>query len=168
MERKINQLSINELYSIAVLLDYDDLLRFCSSNKRINDLICNKNDIWNYRLLKDFPDNSIKINPRKVYQKLNNLVNKAKEIMYLYNLFLLNPSDENVNNLIIKIDEYFPTINMYSSSVIIQNDYPQRIYLLSHIIDNTDKELKHAGIFPITGIRQYLEDYGINWERIFL
>ena len=42
------------MFLIARELDYDDVLSFCASNKKINELICLDNEIWIYKLNKDF------------------------------------------------------------------------------------------------------------------
>ena len=78
----MNILNTDELFSIAINLDLLDLLNFCNSSKRINELVCKKDAIWLYKINKDFPnslENSLK-NPKLCYQRLywKNLKNKLK------------------------------------------------------------------------------------------
>jgi hypothetical protein len=52
------------LFNIATMLDLDELLSFCSSNSRINRLVCQGEAIWNFKLIKEFPDYKAHINQR--------------------------------------------------------------------------------------------------------
>lgn len=160
MERKLNELTSDELFSIAMLLDYYDLLNFCNSSKRINNIICKKDLIWKYRLSQDFPNRSTARNPRKTYEELHDLVTHAREIILLYNKYMISSNDENLQILISKIDKYFPHLS--HSLKFIENPY----WLFPHLIDNSDKQLKIERMFPEIGIRQFLEQYGIDWNRV--
>lgn len=78
----MEKLSRDNLFSLAILLDLPDLLRFCSSQKRIDELICKKNDIWNYKLMNEFPQHSKifkEMTPRKKYETVSKL-SKLKDI----------------------------------------------------------------------------------------
>ena len=44
------------LYSIALELNLPDLINFCKSHDRIDDLVCKKDSIWITKLNQDFPD----------------------------------------------------------------------------------------------------------------
>ena len=44
------------LFTIAMGLDLPNLLRWCSSNSRINKDVCQNDYLWRSKLLKDFPD----------------------------------------------------------------------------------------------------------------
>ena len=44
------------LFTIAMELDLPDLLRWCSSNSRINQDVCQNDNVWKSKLLKDYPD----------------------------------------------------------------------------------------------------------------
>lgn len=165
--RKLNELSIDELYSIAVLLDYEDLLRFCSSSSRINNLICKKNDIWRYRLSKDFPKSTLKNgNDRTTYEELYRLIKKVREI---YDLSLtLSLSNFNFNYIIDRIKklESYGYFSSELSNIYKETRYNIRNFIIKHIIDNTDGRLMRNSI-PIIGIRQFLEyKYGIDWDQI--
>jgi len=81
------------LFHIAAMLDLDNLLSLCSSNSRINRLICQQNHIWIYKLNNEFPDWKQHFNDkpvRKVYSLLVKLSKLREEIKYegsIYQLF---------------------------------------------------------------------------------
>ena len=52
----MDKLEKDQLFLLALELDLPDLISFCSSSKRINMLICKRNDIWYYKLNKEFSD----------------------------------------------------------------------------------------------------------------
>ena len=54
--RSVIDLTSDVLFTLAISLDLPDLLKFCASSKKINDNVCKKDNIWYYRLNKDFPD----------------------------------------------------------------------------------------------------------------
>jgi len=58
------------LFSLAIHLDFPDLLRFCSSSSRINNILCNREPIWRYKLQQDFSN------------KLTNLLNFIKDMKF--------------------------------------------------------------------------------------
>ena len=65
------------LFNIAIELDLPNLLTFCSTNKRINNLICKRNEIWKYKL-KEFPESiefkeNYKFSDKELYILLYNL-----------------------------------------------------------------------------------------------
>lgn len=66
----IDQLSRDTLFYLALMLDLPDLLSFCKSSKRINELICKKKDIWYRKLSDNYPDHMNVDNPREYYEKL--------------------------------------------------------------------------------------------------
>ena len=66
----MDELSRDALFSIAVMLDLPDLLSFCKSSDRINDLICKKKDIWYRKLRDDFSYNQTVDDPREYYEGL--------------------------------------------------------------------------------------------------
>lgn len=49
-------LSSDTLFALAMSLELPELLRFCSSSKKINDLVCKRDNIWYYKLDKEFPN----------------------------------------------------------------------------------------------------------------
>ena len=44
------------LFTIALNLKLPDLLRWCASNSKINRDVCNNDNVWRSKLLKDYPD----------------------------------------------------------------------------------------------------------------
>ncbi len=44
------------LFTLALELDIHSLLKWCSSNSRINEKICNNPDVWRNKLLNEYPD----------------------------------------------------------------------------------------------------------------
>ena len=53
---RLDKLSKDALFSIAIMLDLPDLLRFCDSNERVDELICQRNEIWYNKLVNEFPN----------------------------------------------------------------------------------------------------------------
>jgi hypothetical protein len=49
----------DELYLLASKMDLPTLLNFCSTSKKINELICKKDEIWQDKLNKEFSDYEI-------------------------------------------------------------------------------------------------------------
>ena len=43
-------------FLLAIELDLEDLINFCSLNKNINEKVCKDKTIWYYKLEKEFPD----------------------------------------------------------------------------------------------------------------
>ena len=56
IRRNITDLSNDELTVIGMLLDLPELLSFCSSSKRINNVLCKNNTFWRNKLLKEHPN----------------------------------------------------------------------------------------------------------------
>ena len=95
----MDKLPKDALFSLALELNLPDLLRFCTSSKRINDLICRKNDIWIAKLNREFPNYNPmfqKDTPRQTYTllyDLTNLKNKldlTESIQEIYQMKKLN------------------------------------------------------------------------------
>ena len=95
----MEKLSKDALFSIAIELNMPELLQFCATNSRINNLICKRNDIWNYKLKNEFLnyDESLKqFTSRETYVLLYKLIvlkEKLKilhSIKNLYNTTVLN------------------------------------------------------------------------------
>ncbi len=91
----MEKLNKDELFTLALHLDLPSLLNFCSSSRNINNILCLKNEIWIYKLNKDFPDFR-KLNVKKsfkdLYQllfsltKLKEKLKRGENIYQLYNL----------------------------------------------------------------------------------
>jgi len=52
----MEKLEKDQLFLLATELDFPQLLKFCQTNKKINKLVCQRDDIWLYKLNKEFPD----------------------------------------------------------------------------------------------------------------
>ena len=52
----MDQLPRDVLFTIALQLDFPDLLLFCKSIPRVNELICSKDYIWIAKLNNEFPN----------------------------------------------------------------------------------------------------------------
>jgi len=104
----MDQLDQVALFHIATMLDLDNLLSLCSTNSRMNRLICQQNHIWIYKLNKDFPDWKQHFNDknvRKIYSllvklsKLNEWMNYEGNIYQLFDLQALNLSYRNIKTV---------------------------------------------------------------------
>ena len=82
----------DELFHITMFLDLHDLLQLCSSSKKLNNLICLNDNIWWYKLAKDYPEYkefSFDItNPREIY-KLLYRIDAVKHFFEMENWSLL-------------------------------------------------------------------------------
>jgi len=89
----MEQLDQVALFHIATMLDLDNLLSLCQSDRRFNRLICQQNHIWIYKLENEFPDWKQHFDGksvRKVYSLLVKLNKLKREIKYegsIYQLF---------------------------------------------------------------------------------
>lgn len=104
----MDRLGKDELFSLAIHLDLADILRLCSTSSRIEEKLCLKDDIWLYKLNREFPDyRSLKLNKSKksIYELLHSLVQiknelKIKESVYdLYNLRVLDLSHKKLSEI---------------------------------------------------------------------
>jgi hypothetical protein len=113
----MESLNKDVLFNIATMLDLDDLLSFCSSSDRIDRLVCQDENIWNFKLVKEFSDYKSHINKRgrEAYELLVGLTKLNKEFKYkgsIYELYSTNilsldnnqitklpPEIDNLNNL---------------------------------------------------------------------
>jgi len=69
----MEKLEKDQLFLLATELDFPQLLKFCQTNKKINKLVCRRDDIWLYKLDKEFPDyRNYKITGsyKKIYETL--------------------------------------------------------------------------------------------------
>ena len=59
------------LFQLSLKLKLPDLLRLCATNKRINSLVWERDNIWYAKLNSDFPNCQIlKSNPKDNYKML--------------------------------------------------------------------------------------------------
>jgi len=87
----MDSLGKDVLFNIATMLDLDELLNFCSSNSRINQLICQGEAIWNFKLTKEFPDYKSHIDKRgrEAYELLIGLTKLKEVIKYQGSIYQL-------------------------------------------------------------------------------
>ena len=103
----MEKLGKDELFTLAINLDLPNLLKFCAINKKINEKICMRDEIWNYKLETEFPDYKRLTSQKgkQTYQFLYALLQlkqklKIKESIYdLYNLKELNLSSKKLTEL---------------------------------------------------------------------
>ena len=93
----MKKLNSDLLFSLAIHLDLPNLLNFCSTNTRINDLVCNREHIWRYKLNQDFPNDFMEFKdlhkaPKDLYillwklKDLKQQLKLGKILFYIYNL----------------------------------------------------------------------------------
>jgi len=87
----MDKLSKDVLFNIATMLDLDELLSFCSSDSRVNRLVCQDRTIWLFKLIKEFPEwKQLNMEPRQSYELLISLNKLKKEFKYegsIYELY---------------------------------------------------------------------------------
>ncbi len=89
----MEKLNKDELFSLAIHLDLTDLLRFCSTNKYIQHTICARDDIWIYKLNREYPNfKRLKLEKsfREIYQTVYSLTilkNKLRMRENIYQLY---------------------------------------------------------------------------------
>ena len=88
----MEKLNRDELFRLAIEMDLPSLINFCNSNKRINDLVCKRKDIWLYKLNKEFPQYKTleSKNFKKLYQELydiNKYVKSGSKHLNLYEIY---------------------------------------------------------------------------------
>jgi len=131
----MDQLDQVALFHIATMLDLDNLLSLCSTNKKFNRLICQQDAIWNYKLNTEFPDwiqHFEDKSTRKVYSLLIKLSKLKREIGYgssIYQLFLETSLDLSYIHLKILPPEIGSLRNL------------QRLYLHNNQIETLPPEI---------------------------
>ena len=65
------------LVKIALELDLPDLMNLCLTNPEYNRKICNNNDLWRWKMIKDFPD--VETRTKERYTLLYNKFKLAHE-----------------------------------------------------------------------------------------
>lgn len=68
----MEKLNRDELFLLAVGLDAPSILNLCNTNKRFQEKLCKNDDVWRYKLLKEYYVSSSK-NPKQEYLKLSSL-----------------------------------------------------------------------------------------------
>jgi len=102
----MENLSKDVLFNIATMLDLDNLLSFCNSDPRINNLVCKDKNIWNFKLTKEFPNYKEYIDQRgrEAYELLVSLSKLRESIKYQGTIYeLYKETKLSLNNNQIKI-----------------------------------------------------------------
>ena len=120
----MEKLEKDQLFLLALELDLPELLSFCSSSKRINDLICKRNDIWYYKLNKEFSD--LKYTgkePRPYYIKLKKISNVHPELRNILPLINIEKYDNiKIQPIIYKVESLLDSLDP-NVLIKIMNDY---------------------------------------------
>src|SRR5688572_4507006 len=81
----MNTLPKDVTIEIALNLKPADLIKFCSVNRKANNLICDSKDFWRRKLVRDYPEEMKEIedkvlnNPKKIYMKRFRYISKKIE-----------------------------------------------------------------------------------------
>ena len=85
----MEKLTKDELFIIAMQLDLPEILKLCSSNKKINNRLCLRDNIWIDKL-KEFPDyqqhleDFKNMNKREIYTLLYQLKSLERKIRFMF------------------------------------------------------------------------------------
>jgi hypothetical protein len=79
----MERLDPDTLFSIGILLELDSLLKFCSTNKRINNLLCRQDNIWLYKIKQLSP--SLNVEVINKYRKDRSLKDYFIQDIYIQN-----------------------------------------------------------------------------------
>ncbi len=75
MSHDWNRLDKNLIVQIALELNLPDILSFCRSNKRFNEVVCESDIFWSKKLVNDFGVNAYKrhqSDPKGKYRRIHN------------------------------------------------------------------------------------------------
>ena len=86
----MEQVPVDVLFRLALELDLPELLLFCRSSKRINENVCRRNHIWNYKLNTEFSQQDREYfkrgrTPRQAYTLLYQLTQLQHKLPVLKN-----------------------------------------------------------------------------------
>jgi hypothetical protein len=147
----MDKLTKDALFLIAIELDLPSLLNFCASNSRINKLVCQRDDIWLYKLKAEYPD-----------YKILNLHKTPKEIYTLfYSLTKLKKTLHITNNIF----DIYQMKNLILHNLNI-SDLPKEIGLLSNL---QKLDLSHNKIVNLPkeiGLLSNLQILDLNHNKI--
>ena len=65
-QQNMNQLNKDEIFTIALMLDFPDVLSLCRTNKRINQFVCQNKNFWISKLKQDYNVIYLAISPNKL------------------------------------------------------------------------------------------------------
>ena len=151
------------LFNIAIMLDLDNLLSFCSSSSKVNRLICQQDAIWLFKLTREFPDwkRHFDMKPKNAYKLLIGLSNLKSKFTYegsIYQLYKekkLDLSDEDLKTLPSEIGQLSQLQVLWLDNNKIK-ELPSEIGNLSQLLElYLDKnvinapELEHLSIIKI-------------------
>jgi len=144
----------DQLFILATKLDLPQLLKFCRTNKKINKLICQRDDIWLYKLNREFPDyrnSGITGSYKKIYEILFirglETIKRTFKLKYnldeLYNLQELNLSFNQIRKIPKEIGQLQNLQELYLSGNIIK-EIPKEIGRLNklQILKLTSNQIK--------------------------
>ena len=149
----MENLNKDQLFLLAIELDLPNLLSFCGSSKRINELLCNRNEIWLHKLINEYPnykDFNFDKNLKEIYTTLYQL-QKLKEKLNLD----LNYSLLDLYNL--------QEFNLYSNEI---EEIPKEIGQLHNlqILDLSYNDIKQ--IPKEIGLLHNLQTLDLSGNRI--
>ncbi len=165
----MDTLSKDPLYVIALKLDLPDLLKWCNTSSRINNKVCNNVNVWNSKLLIDFPnyDYSLKkSSSRETYTFLYKLYIIKKKLKIENSLVdLYNTETLHINKNIIKIPREIGVLKnlkkLYIYDTIIQ-EIPTEIGDLINLKELYLSENKLSHIPKEIGNLKKLEELYLN------
>jgi hypothetical protein len=75
MQKEMENLGKDVLILLAMELNYGDILKFCTSSNKINNIVCKNNHFWRNKLYKDYPSytfskNYTLENFREIYEQM--------------------------------------------------------------------------------------------------
>lgn len=78
----MDTLSKDTLILLAMELNYSDIIKFCSTSKKINKYVCQNNDFWRNRLYKEYPfaRNLDTKNSKKLFQEIESEINNINTL----------------------------------------------------------------------------------------
>jgi Leucine-rich repeat (LRR) protein len=175
----MDKLGKDTLFLIGLELDLPDLLRFCSSNTKINNLICKKDYIWLNMLKRDFKNyknynllNMEDVSPKALYILLYNLKrfkNFLKEINFglskeeIYNLREIDLSNRSIR-IIPKEIGVLTNLKSINLSRNLIETLPKEINNLINLeeLDASDNILEEVNIWNLKKLKKLslkLNDY---------
>ena len=93
------------LFRLAIEMALPELLNFCATSKKIDEKVCQRRDIWNYKLKNEFPSYDgwlEKTTPREVYTTLYGLTVLKEKLNIketIKELYFLQKLDLNYNQI---------------------------------------------------------------------
>ena len=167
----MENLNRDELFKIAVLLDLPDLLSFCNSSFRINNLICKRKDIWLYKLRNEFPNFEKFLKNHKslkgLYEDMAKYsIPKKFDSEKTYDIFELYKAVEKEYNTREEFEKFVRKIDIYHLIVKKRKDWKLTV---NDYLDDVEDSVGARALFG--GIRIYFSypdkkvDYGYPADR---